>query len=459
MKRYVVALGVLLLLGGTAAIFWPRGERESIGHTVAFSDGTTMTLNDVTYGEEHRYLSTPLRERVISVLPAKLRAKLSSEKGVLNVGKPSMVFWLERRGNGPTTGAPQLVLCDGSGFGTSGGYSKMSMGGPGNWVEGWAFDYFPRRARTFTLRIYEPGKQYPEAKLIGEFTVKNPKPGKYPVWTAPGPPVTAHEGDMAVTLVDLTAGVGRGANKWKPAPNPTVAMTRAGFRVERNGQPTKEWKPVSVEASDATGNLMDGIWGTGRERGMEYAELQPSLWPAEGGWRLKVGFTQRSNFVASELWTLRVPIPDANPTNLVHTNLQGAVLKYAGQARRSSLSGDHQFRFRLTPPRPEYRLTLVKALDDQGREAKEVGSFESPIQWTFALEVDMNATSLDLTVALHRTRYFDFLVRTDVIPTNSPAMGCRPVKCSTWNILPRMAPQREREAVDKSCHRQGFCSI
>ena len=425
MKRFLLVLGVVLLLGAVVAIFWPRGPRESIGHTIAFSDGTTMTLKDVTYGKEHRYLGSSLRERVISVLPAKLRAKLSPAKGVFNVGKPSMVFWLERRGNGPTTGDPQLVLSDESGFGTSGGYSMMRMGGPGNWVEGWAFDYFPRRARTFTLRIYEPGQQYPEAKLIGEFTIENPKPGKYPVWTAPAPPVTAVEGDMSVTLVDLSVGTGRGSNKWKPAPNPTVSMTRAGFRLERNGQPTKEWRPVTVEASDATGNLINGIWGTGRERSLEYLELQPSLWPGESAWKLHVGFSQRSNFVASELWTLRVPIPNTSTTNLAQTNLQGAVLKYTGQARQSSLKGDHHFAFRVTPPRPEYRLTLAKAVDDRGREAKEVGSYESPIEWAFALKTHADATNLDLTVALHRTRYFDFLVRPQIISTNDS--GSKPV--------------------------------
>src|SRR4030095_9586099 len=108
MKRLLLVLCIVLLFGAALAIFWARGPRESIGHTIAFSDGTTMTLKDVTYGKEHRYLSRSLRERVISVLPARLRAKLSPPKGVFNVGKLSIVFWLEHRGNGPTTGDPQL---------------------------------------------------------------------------------------------------------------------------------------------------------------------------------------------------------------------------------------------------------------------------------------------------------------------------------------------------------------
>jgi hypothetical protein len=123
-------------------------------------------------------------------------------------------------------------------------------------------------------------------------------------------------------------------------------MTRANFRVERNGQPTKEWGLASVESSDATGNLISRQWGTGWDELEEIAELQPHPWPSESAWKLRVGFTQRSNFVASELWTLPgVPLPPANPTNGVafQTNLQGATVQYTGQERKSWLKGDHHF--------------------------------------------------------------------------------------------------------------------
>ena len=53
----------------------------------------------------------------------------------------------------------------------------------------------------------------------------------------------------------------------------------------------------------------------------------------------------------------------------------------------------------------DYRLTLVKATDDQGREANVENWYESPSEWAVALNVATNAMSLDLTVALHRTRY------------------------------------------------------
>ena len=419
MKRLVFALLVLLLIAGV--MFLLPTDKTSIGHTVTFSDGTTMTLRQVTYGTEHHFHGKGAWERLLSLLPRKLVAKFGVRRSLMTLRRPGVAFWLERRGNGPASGDPQLVLCDSRGFGVCGGYSMMRLGSPGNIVEGWAYEFWPRRERTFTLRIYERGLRYPEVNLIGEFTVRNPAPDSYPEWTAPPLPQTASAGDLAVTLFDLTAGVGRGSNKWRPAPNPTVSQTRAGFRVTRNGRPTNEWGIVSVEACDATGNVITELWGTSSEPNAEFAELQPHPWPSESAWKLWVGFSQRSNFVASELWTLRgVPFLGADATNGValQTNLQGAVLQYTGQARRSGLGGNHHFNFSVTPGRPEYQITLVKALDDHGQEAKLENWFESQSERTFALLVDTNATSLDLTLALHRTRYVEFLARPAVLSTN-----------------------------------------
>lgn len=420
-KRFLLALLVLILLAALVVIFRPSGE-GSIGHTVTFSDGTTMTLKAVTYGTQHRYLGGGWQQRLLSLLPRKIASKLASQQGVLTMGRPSVAFWFERVGTGPTTGDPRLVLYDASGHGISGSPSLMRMGMGSNWLEGWAFESWPRRERTFTLRIFEQGKWYPEAKSIGEFAVRNPTPGDYPVWTAQEPPLTAREGELSVTLFDLTAGVGRGANKWKPAPNPTVSTTRVGFRVERNGQPTKEWEITSVEAGDATGNFLAGIRSTSPQPDAEYVELQPYPWPAEQAWKLRVGLSQRSNFVASQLWTLHgVPASGALPTNTAttQTNLQGARVQYTGQTRFSGLGP--YFTFRVTPARPDYRVTLVKAVDDRGVEAGLHGTSEGGLDWGFELEGITNATSLDLTLALHQTRYVEFLVRPRILSANDAA--------------------------------------
>src|SRR5437867_7278877 len=87
--------------------------------------------------------------------------------------------------------------------------------------------------------------------------------------------------------------------------------------------------------------------------------------------------------------------------------------------RSSSL--DPYFTFRVAPARPDYRVTLVKAVDDRGVEAGLHGASEGGLDWGFALEGITNATSLDLTLALHQTRYVEFLVRPRIIATNDAA--------------------------------------
>jgi len=418
-RKAVFVVAVAAALIAAAVLLLRSGNGESLDKTVTFSDGTTMTLRAVTHGNEHRYLRGNLKERLIGLLPKKLRAKYASRSVMLS-SRGALVFWLERRGSGPPNGDPQLVLCDSTGLGVSGFFSMMRLGPQGSSVEGWMYEYWPRRDRTFTLRIYEQGKRYPDATNVGEFTIRNPLFRKYPLWDAPPPPVTAREGDMTVTLVDLVSGVGRGSNKWKPARNPTVSTTRAGFRVERNGTPAAEWEIVTAEASDATSNVISDRRSTSFERGLAYAELQPHLWPAESGWKLRMGFSQQSNFVSSELWTFRAPLDGSRVTNTIaFTNSEGVVLRYLGQGRQHSFKEEHHFNFRVIPQSSDYRVTLVSAVDDLGKPAKGEPSFESPRDWTFARDASTNATAIDLTVALHKTRYFDFLVRPQVVSTNT----------------------------------------
>jgi len=421
MKRSLLALFVLLLLAGVGALVW-MSDTTSIGHRVTYSDGTTLTLKKVTYGTEHRYRGSGLWQRMISLLPRQYALKFASRRNVLTTARPSVAFWFERRGKVPA--ACDLVLCDTSGYGVSGDYVMMRLSPPDELMEGWAFEFWPRRGRTFTLRVYEPVRQRGEATLIGEFTVRNPTPGNYPVWAAQPLPLTAHVEDLSVTLLDLVAGVGPGSYNTQPASNPLRAMTRADFRVERDGRTTKEWGIASVESSDATGNWISRHWGTGQDEDRQIAELQPHPWPSEPAWKLRAGFSQRSNFVASELWTVRgVPLsePDSVQGTALQTNLQGARLEYTGLARRPGLGGSHHFNFRVSPYRPDFCLTLAQAVDDQGREAKVGDWWQGLRECAFSVDAEPGAQRLDLTVALHRTRYVEFLTRPRLISTNGLA--------------------------------------
>jgi hypothetical protein len=148
--------------------------------------------------------------------------------------------------------------------------------------------------------------------------------------------------------------------------------------------------------------------------------LHPHLWPSESAWKLRVGLSQRSNFAPDELWTIRdIPLSATNGA-ILQTNLQGILLQFVGQERRSWLRGSHHFNFRLVPASSDHRFTLIRALADRGGQAGEAGWHESQRDWTLALDVGTNVTRLvELTVALHRTRYFEFLARPQIISTNA----------------------------------------
>ncbi len=313
MKRFLILLLLPVLLCLLVVILW-RSPGSSIGNTIRFSDGTTLTLKAVTCGTEHYYGSARFWQPLLRLLPAKLATRLGARRDAFTTGRPSIAFWLARGGSTQPTG--DLVLCDGTGFGVSGGYVMTYRGPPGAQVEGWAFEYWPRRARTFTLRVYERGRQWGQAKLIGEFTIRNPLFRKYPVWTAPPPPITTRVEDLSITLLDLVAGAGPGALNHQPASNPDHSVTRADFRVERAGQLTREWGLVNIESSDATGNWISRYWGTFADDDVKEGELMPHPWPAESAWKLRAGFSQRSGFLPSELWTLRnLPVWGSSLTN------------------------------------------------------------------------------------------------------------------------------------------------
>jgi hypothetical protein len=421
MKRVWSAFGILLLVAGAVLFFW-RSNETSIGHTATFSDGTTFTLKDVNYGTEHRLHGGGLRERLIKLLPQKWARRYVSRQGVMTSTKPTVTLWFEQIGTGPPVGDPHIVVCDETGFGVWGVHTSMPLGPTGNRLTAFMCDSWPRRDRYFTVRVYESIKHWGEAKPIGEFKVRNPTPGKYSQWIAEPFPITRRQGDLSVTLLDLVSDVGSGSLRHQWAGNPIRSRTRADFHIKQNDQLTTEWGVISTESSDATGNLIDRWGGSGQDGDITVAELQPHPWPAESAWKLRVGVSRKSNFDAAELWTLRVPLSDEHVTNrvLIETNLQGTVLSYAGQRPRPGhgLLGNRPFYFHVPKPQTGYVITFVKAKDQDGRPAVLENYWQSPTERIFGLTVNTNSKSLDLTVALHRTRYFEFVAHARIFSTN-----------------------------------------
>src|SRR5207249_3866193 len=102
--------------------------------------------------------------------------------------------------------------------------------------------------------------------------------------------------------------------------------------------------------------------------------------------KLRVEFARPKNQPESELWKLReIPVPSAGTGRGYQTNLSGARIMLS--LSPTSIMGSVRDRTN------DLRLTLVKAVDDQGRDVvKRAGS--SPYAFQFNLNIPSDAKTL-----------------------------------------------------------------
>lgn len=420
MKRWVLFV-VMLLLAAGAGVWWWLTASSAAGQPLTLSDGSIITFRAVTFGTNHTYYGGGTGQRLARLVPAKWRPRLGLRGPNMRTGQPTLVVWTTTRRPPNRTIYPRYVIGGEAGFSPASPAASMTSGAPdGGTVEGTAFAAFPRRGSTITLRVYEPGPNWPDMKFVGEFTMRNPEQRHDPPWQPEPLPASRTNDEFAVTLKELLVGVSTSdLQKPKPPPNEPEAGARAVFHFTRDDRPTKEWEPASFVMTDATGNRTGSTSWSGSWRDGDYvAGFKPFLWTDERAWNLKFEFTRRTNFAPDELWVVRnVPVGIADLTNnpAFGTNLQGASIQIENVRSRDDYGSDKTrktwtVRLRVKPAREDYRLTLAGAMDEQGRDATSYGSSWGGGEHTFDLGVKTNATHLSLTLALHRSRYEEFRV-------------------------------------------------
>src|SRR5439155_12316159 len=72
-----------------------------------------------------------------------------------------------------------------------------------NGISSWNFPSYPRRGRALNFRIYGRNSS-DQWDALAEFKMPNPTPGPHPVWKPMALPVTRTNGDIEVSLVELT---------------------------------------------------------------------------------------------------------------------------------------------------------------------------------------------------------------------------------------------------------------
>jgi hypothetical protein len=388
---------------------------------IILSDGTKLTLEAVTYGKRHTFPSKDGRR---------------ARTGTLNSLSDTLCLWIRQEHKPNQLPQYQLLAYDSANTACAGN-STMTYGSApgrqGNEVVGILFDAFPRRGRKVYFRPQERNRQNgQQEKVKGEFVVKNPARGAtFSKWKPAALPITQQDGDLEVTLTRLVNGAGN-FNYYGQTIAPDDPVNKgvlAAFRIEQNGHRAANWQPVHIETSDATGNHTGNRgWSSSRENDEQILTYQWGLWPDEPAWKLRVELSRRSGFNEDELWTVtEIPFTPGTindtyrrdkGTNVIaqttlddiHLDLYSVIKLSTDQARQSG-GLDGVFRIRATPPPDGTRLTLVSVTDDQNRTIEFNNLGWGGGDYRFALRKLGDAKTINVKLALHRSRYVEFTAK------------------------------------------------
>jgi hypothetical protein len=427
-KRFVwlaLAAGVALAVTVWWALRTPPGRRLKL------ADGRVVTLAGVTYGTEHRFVQDPPLARILApILPPAWRTKLGLNAAFHKSDRPTLMVWVMWRGGD----ANQRELTDAAVFDDHGTECEPIRSQatlylydpPRGAIRGWEFTHFPRRAGMIGLRLYTRGAAYNPDRMA-EFQFPNPAPRRYPGWTASPLPITVRAGEWEFSLVKFTTGEPI-PDRDKPSRGWVAPWTSAAFRVASNGQPSRAWTVASMELTDATGNTANSYRSAASNLdGQPVFGLSAALWPDEPAWRLKVEFSRIEDFAPDELVSLKgIAAPEPDTHSLIHTQavVQGATLAgkllahLAAPVSIGNIRAGAELVVSLVPVEG-LRLRLVRAADDRGRELRHLpGYADAAGPHNFWLELPSDARALDLTFAVTRSRFVEFVAKPEFVLTN-----------------------------------------
>ncbi len=434
-KIILLSVTFILIIGLAAGAFWWLRKPQII----TFDTGDKVTLLGVDYGKRHVPPGT--KAPVSTNTTVRVRAR----GGAFNTVTDTLVVWLRQEHDPQQYAYFQYYLYD-----KSGTACIESFGGGGNRqgseVVGIQFPAFPSRDRKFVLRVQEQGNGGQEMSDQKIF-IRNPKRSSVEGWKADALPNTQEDDDLSVTLTKMVAGAAMPYQRDQDdADDPANKGVQLTFNVQRNGKSVTNWEPVSVETTDATGNHINGNFAGNQWSGNDdVATYQYGLWPGESAWKLRLEFSQQSDFAGSELWSAqKIPVENGrqmefynyNPrranTNSVfaETDLNGYHLKIFTPKQFTDVPPNNYLQggltIQVTPALADgMRMTLVKLTDDQTNDIANMnqGTFGDGKGTTYhyGLRDLGGATNLDLTIALHKSRFVEFTAKPEIAPPAAAA--------------------------------------
>jgi hypothetical protein len=417
-----------------AAVWW-----ELRPQVITMSDDSKLTLVAVEYGKKH----APPKVK----MPAGTRARRGNSFTTTN---DTLVVWVRQEYGSQQYHYFQYYAYDTAGTACVGAnFASGSSGRQGNEVVGIRLDAFPRRQGKFFLRVQEQGNGGQELS-DQKFVIRNPSRGSFLEW-APDPlPNTQEDDDVSVTLTKLVAGTAMSYTRDNDDPDNAMNKgVQATFHLERNGKPVTDWEPVSVETSDATGNHVSGwIAGNNWSGNDDEATYQYGLWPDEPAWKLRVEFSQKSDFADNELWSVQnIPLEPGRQQDFYNyggrrqqtnsafaeTDLNGYHLKIF-PAKQFTDVGQNAYMqggltIQVTPSLTSgMQMTLVKLTDDQTNDIVNMnqgwgGGGANGSTYHYGLRDVGGATNLNLTIALHKSRFVEFTAKPEKAPEAPAAVA------------------------------------
>jgi hypothetical protein len=431
MKILLWSVAAIVIIGLAAGAGWRLWHPQ----VITFDSGDKVTLLAVDFGKHHA--------------PPSIKASATKRvrRGTtFNTTNDTLVLWVRQEHDPQQYANFQYFLYDQACTACAVSYGYGNNGQQGNEVVGVQFPAFPRRQGKFILRIQEQSSGGQEMSAQ-KFVIRNPARGPFSTSTAETLPDTQQDDDFTATLTKLAAGADM-PYKRNQADDDDVANkgVQATFHTERNGNAVTNWEPVAVETSDATGNHVGGrVFQNNWQDNDDTVVYQYGLWSDEAAWKLRVEFSQKANFADSELWSVQnIPLQPGRQqffynyggrrqTNaaFAEIDLNGYHLKifpaeqFTDGGQNAYLQGG--LHIQVTPTLPNgMHLTITKLTDDQTNDIVNMNQGQSVggtagTTYNYGLRDLGGATNLNLTIALHKSRFVEFTVKPQkTVAANSP---------------------------------------
>jgi hypothetical protein len=440
---------ILLLIGTVAAltvvlVLFGLSKPPPKPQVVNLPDGSTLTVLGVTYGTNH-IVGTPIG-KMVARMPQPVRRiaervlgpKATFSRSSTTV-EPALKIWLNREtppGFRPSTnfqGSCTAFVADNSGFASGPDYWFMP-----DTVWSLYFTAFPRREEFVLIKLARDmgGEHFTE---FGTLRVRNPLFAKYPTWTPDPEHATQSSGHLSVELKRLVTGTSGGSTLSTSSDGSThfiLHTNQPGGRnysvvetkISTGGHTNEQWEVTGVTVSDATGNVVkNSSLSTGGDGSA--TSFNPSLWPCETAWKLKILYRRKAGFVADELFAFPdIALPKAGITNKVgwSTNVNGCRVTIAEvcvktpTSPNSWTSRDSSYlKVTHSPLAENMYLDLGEVWFDNERGNYAGWSSSGQERQYWLREIPAEAKTLRVVFAVHQGRALEFIAKPELLKESS----------------------------------------